>query len=334
MKQYVEFINPLGGYRNFVEEELYKFYERVAILDQVLGSLYFLTNRGKHTSSFDVWLYSLAANIMLGDSTKTQREVARDSYGFKEAFEAHYDIRFADELCFKEYKNEGSLFEPTNLLEEIWAKMLGEKQNNPYFQLNHRIDGVVGQWHPFISEEERRFFTVALFVSAYSASLRYIKGNGKPLKQYVEKEYVTLISIAYPFIEEYALKFYGSGKYAKDLKEGDEQKLKQMLTQLTTRYMKRLPREINSSNWIDLDTTIYYVYDLIKKMEGVLRLYGEKIEEFNNLKIKVLFELKEDGLWELYQQMKKKAKRILAGYEIKGNSKSNQSLKAISASNP
>ena len=334
MREYIEFINPLGGYRRFIERELDEFCKRVGTLNQVLGSLYFLTNGGKRRVPSDVWLYSVAANMMVGDSTKTPREAIRDSYGFKEAFEAHYDIRFDDESSFKEYSSERSLFEPTNVLEEIWTKMLGEEENNPYFQLNHRINGVVGQWHPFISEEEREFFTIALLVAAYSAALKYVKGNGMPLRHYVEKEYVKLIRVAYPFIEEYALKFYGAGRYAKDLKESDEQRLKQMLTQLTTRYVKRLPSEINPSNWVELDTTISYVYDLIRKMESVLRLYGKKIEEFNNLKIKILFELKEEGLWELYQQMKRKASRILEGYKIKGGSKFNQSLKAISASNP
>jgi len=44
----------------------------------------------------------------------------------------------------------------------------------------------------------------------------------------------------------------------------------------------------------------------------LLREYGNKINEFNNLKAEILFHLRSQGLWSLYVEMKKRASIILS----------------------
>ncbi len=313
--------NPFKVYKEFIKNERNDITEKNIVLAEIIRGLRWLYNEREYTER---WMYSVASFLLLGDGVKNYVERVVDALGFKEAFSAHYDVIIPEESNYYGDKVEGyndvlermlnyrGRIENINELEQIWFDVL-YKSRSLLSNLRYRIDSVIGQLSVFESFEERNFFDLALTFVIYLSSLEYLFVNGKPISEYMEEEYRNLIELAYPTINNGFAKKYSLSTYGKILREQDENRLLSLMLGISKKYLRFCDNTIKKEDKRKLSIN-FYVYkeeiiDNIKEIEKLLREYGEMLDDYNNLKISILWDIREKGLWSKYQEMKRDAWR-------------------------
>ncbi|NPA38257.1 MAG: hypothetical protein GXN99_00500 [Candidatus Nanohaloarchaeota archaeon] len=295
------------GSRKKLEVKAKEFYERAKELNLATQ----LLKEAKETYS----LSDIAFAILKGDRAITPEDALINALGFKEAFEANYDVK----IELKNYKP-FTFPQPDEkinytLLEERWKKATQHRLDD----LAHRIDGVIGILHPFKSLSERKTFDEIMRLVAYIDFLeRGVLGEHTAQdKENLKNLYHSILEKAYPYIIEISNTHY-SGKHGKDLQEWDEKRLIELLYQIINSAINIMHIQPNEISELQKSHYSFYkkkILDAITIAAKSLKEYSEALDDYVPLKSLTLIEIKQKGEWSAYTQAKREELNLLMQQE-------------------